>query len=116
MDAIRVQDLYDLTHTAAKEMLSACEYPWQALARIKAAVLQIGEGLSEAEYDHPAQDVWIAKSASIAPTASITGPCIIGPDSEVRPGAFLRGSILVGDGAETRRASPRYARSEEHHV
>jgi len=98
MDAIRVQDLYDLTHTAAKEMLSACEYPWQALARIKAAVLQIGEGLSEAEYDHPAQDVWIAKSASIAPTASITGPCIIGPDSEVRPGAFLRGSILVGAG------------------
>ena len=98
MDAIRVQDLYDLTHTAAQEMLSACEYPWQALARIKAAVLQIGEGLSEAEYDHPAQDVWIAKSASIAPTASITGPCIIGPDSEVRPGAFLRGSILVGAG------------------
>ena len=98
MDAIRVKDLYDLTHTAAATMLSACEYPWEALAKIKAAVLQIGAALNEAEYDHLAEDVWIAKSASIAPTASIAGPCIIGPDTEVRPGAFLRGSILVGAG------------------
>ena len=98
MDAIRVKDLYDLTHTAAAAMLSACEYPWEALAKIKTAVLEIGAALSEAEYDHPAEDVWIAKSASVAPTASITGPCVIGPDTEVRPGAFLRGSILVGAG------------------
>ena len=79
MDAIRVKDLYDLTHTAAAAMLSACEYPWEALAKIKEAVLEIGAALSETEYDHPAEDVWIAKSASVAPTASITGPCVIPP-------------------------------------
>lgn len=98
MDAIRVKDLYDISHTAAAGLLSGCTYPWEALAGIKDAVLEIGASLSEVEYDRPAENVWIAKSASVAPTAAITGPCVIGPDTEVRPGAFLRGSILVGEG------------------
>ena len=98
MDAISVYDLYDLTHTRAAEMLGACSYPWEALGKIKETVLLIGASLDPALYDHPQEDVWIAKSASIAPTASIAGPCIIGENTEVRPGAFLRGSILVGDG------------------
>lgn len=99
MDAIKVTDLLDLSHTRAADMLGACVYPWEALSKIKETVLAIGAQLSEADYDHPQQDVWIAKSAKIAPTASITGPCVIGENTEVRPGAFLRGSILVGDGA-----------------
>ncbi len=98
MDAVRVHDLFDLTHTRAAEMLGACVYPWEALKKIKETVLAIGEALDPALYDHPQEGVWIAKSASIAPTASIAGPCIIGENTEVRPGAFLRGSILVGDG------------------
>ena len=98
MDAIRVKDLYDLSHTRASQMLSACEYPWEALGKIKQTVLEIGKTLDPAKYVQTGEDVWIAKSASIAPTASITGPCIIGENTEVRPGAFLRGSILVGDG------------------
>ena len=98
MDAIRVKDLYDLSHTRAAEMLAACEYPWQALSRIKETVLAIGQTLDPARYDQPKEGVWIAKSASVAPTASIAAPCIIGENTEVRPGAFLRGSILVGDG------------------
>lgn len=98
MDAIRVKDLYDLSHTRAAEMLAACEYPWQALSRIKETVLAIGQMLDPERYDQPKEGVWIAKSASVAPTASIAAPCIIGENTEVRPGAFLRGSILVGDG------------------
>ena len=98
MDAISVRDLYDLTHTRAAEMLGACVYPWEALAKIKETVLLLGAQLDPELYDHPQDDVWIAKSASIAPTASIAGPCIIGENTEVRPGAFLRGGILVGDG------------------
>ncbi len=97
MDAIQVTDLFDLAHTRASEMLGACTYPWEALGRIRETVLEIGAALPQERYDHPAQDVWIARSASIAPTASITGPCVIGEETEVRPGAFLRGSILVGD-------------------
>ena len=99
MDAIKVNDLFDLAHTRAAQMLSSCEYPWEALSRIRETVLAIGASLDAEAYDHIAEDVWIAKSASVAPTASITGPCIIGENTEVRPGAFLRGSILVGDGA-----------------
>ena len=98
MDAILVTDLFDLSHTRAADMLGACRYPWEALPRIKETVLAIGAALDETQYDHPAEDVWIAKSASVAPTATIMGPCVIGPDTEVRPGAFLRGSILVGEG------------------
>ena len=98
MDAIKVHDLFDLTHTRAADMLSGCEYPWEALGKIKETVLTICAALDPALYDHPQEDVWIAKSASVAPTASIAGPCVIGEHTEVRPGAFLRGSILVGDG------------------
>ena len=97
MDAIRVKDLFDLSHTRAAEMLDACEYPWEALARIKETVLAIGGTLDPEKYDQPSEGVWIAKSASIAPTATIAAPCIIGENTEVRPGAFLRGSILVGN-------------------
>ena len=99
MDAIRVNDLFDLAHTRAAQMLAACDYPWEALSKIKETVLLIGASLDSGCYDHPAEDVWIAKSASVAASASIAGPCIIGENTEVRPGAFLRGSILVGDNA-----------------
>ncbi|MBQ4264256.1 MAG: UDP-N-acetylglucosamine pyrophosphorylase [Clostridia bacterium] len=97
MDAIKVKDLYDLSHTRASQMLSACEYPWEALGKIRETVMAIGGMLDPGKYEQTSENVWIARSASIAPTASITGPCIIGENTEVRPGAFLRGSILVGD-------------------
>jgi len=97
MDAVKVQDLFDLKHTRAAQMLEGCEYPWEALSKIKETVVALGKALDPAVYENRAENVWIAKSASIAPTASITGPCIIGENTEVRPGAFLRGSILVGD-------------------
>ena len=98
MDAIKVKDLYDLAHTRAAAMLERCEYPWEALAKIKETVLAIGKTLDPQVYEQVKDGVWIAKSASIAPTASIAAPCIIGEDTEVRPGAFLRGRVLVGDG------------------
>ena len=99
MDAIKIHDLFDLTHTRAEKMLAACEYPWEALSQIGETVLEIGRTLDLGAYDHPAADVWIAKSATVAATASITGPCVIGEKTEVRPGAFIRGNVLVGDGA-----------------
>ena len=99
MDAIKVCDLFDLTHTRAAKMLAACEYPWEALSKIGETVQAIGQGLNPSDYDHPAENVWIAKTATVATTASIAGPCVIGEKTEVRPGAFIRGNVLVGDGA-----------------
>ena len=95
---LQTNDLFDLTHTLAAPLLSGTVYPWEALGSIREFILRLGPTLSPEEYDHPAETVWIAKSAKIAPTASITGPCIIGPDTEVRQCAFIRGSALVGAG------------------
>ena len=99
MDHIRTEELFDLTHTRASALLAACEYPWEALGGIGEAVLAIGRALPQDRYTCPQEGVWIAKSASVAPTASIAAPCVIGENTEVRPGAFLRGNVLVGDGA-----------------
>jgi NDP-sugar pyrophosphorylase family protein len=94
---ITTQQLYDLTHTLAKPLLEKTTYPWEALADIGDFILSLGATLSPEEYDQPQENVWIAKDAVIYPSASITGPCIIGHGTEVRPSAFIRGNALVGD-------------------
>lgn len=99
MDRIKTKDLFDLSHTQASMMLGACEYPWEALAHIAKTILDVGLTLPAERYDHPQPDVWIAKSAHVASTVSIDGPCVIGERTELRPGAFIRGNVLVGDGA-----------------
>lgn len=93
------QDLFDLTHTLAAPLLSSRTYPWEVLPLIGSFLKELGPTLPEIEYDHPAEFVWIAKSAKVAPTASITGPCIICGEAEIRHCAFIRGNALVGQGA-----------------
>ncbi len=83
-------------HTLAWEYLAGFDYPWEALDGLSAFIRRLGESLSEEEYDRIGEDVWIAKSAKLAPTASIAGPTIIGPRAEVRQCAYVRGSALVG--------------------
>ena len=98
-DALKISNLFDLSHTRAGGYLKSVEYPWQALEHIGDWIMEIGRALSPALYDHPSESVWIAKSATVAPSASITGPCIIGERTEVRHCAFIRGNALVGDDA-----------------
>ena len=93
-----IKDMYDLTHTRAAALLSQVTYPWEALGGIAETIRQLGPTLDPGKYDHLQPEVWIAKSAQVAPTASITGPCIIGENTEVRQCAFIRGNALVGDG------------------
>ena len=92
-------ELFDLTRTRCEKQLKSVCYPWEALAHIGAWILEIGDTLDAEKYEHPAPDIWIAKSAKVAPSASISGPCIIGENTEVRHCAFIRGNALVGDGA-----------------
>lgn len=98
MLTVKTKELYDLTHTQAAELLEKYEYPWQALKDIKEYTLELGKTLSADEYDSPMEGVWIAKSATIAPTATVNAPCIIGKNTEVRPGAYIRGAVIVGEG------------------
>ena len=95
---LRTAELYDLTHTLARPWLEKTAYPWEILPDISAIIRAIGETLDCAIYDQPAEGVWIAKSAKVAPTAYIGAPAIIGENTEVRHGAFIRGSALVGEG------------------
>ncbi|WOC31953.1 MULTISPECIES: acyltransferase [Caproicibacterium] len=95
---LTIENLYDLTHTVAAPLLSKYTYPWEALSEIRAFLLQLGPTLSKEVYEQRGADIWIAKSAKIYPNNYIAGPCIIGPETEVRPGAFIRGCALVGAG------------------
>ena len=98
-DALKISGLFDLSHTRAGGYLRSVEYPWQALEHIGDWIMEIGRALPPALYDHPSESVWIAKSAKVASSASVTGPCIIDEEAEVRHCAFLRGNTLIGKGA-----------------
>ena len=93
---VTVTELLDLSHTLAGDYLKQFQYPWEALDGIRDLILTLGEGLSPEEYDRPAPDIWVHRSAVVAPTAYLGAPCIIGPETEVRHCAFIRGSALVG--------------------
>lgn len=93
----RTAELYDLSHTAAKPLLEKTEYPWEALAEIGSFILELGKTLSPEEYEKKGEDIWIHRTARIYPNNYIAGPCIIGAETEVRPGAFIRGKALVGE-------------------
>jgi len=93
-----MNDLFDLNHTLAKDYLSGFTYPWEALKGIKDMIIALGETLDPSEYDRVAPQVWVHKTATVAPTAYLGAPCIIGPETEVRHCAFIRGSALVGAG------------------
>ena len=93
---VEISNLLDLSHTMAGDYLKQFQYPWQALDGIKELILSLGAGLSSEEYDQPQPNVWVHKTATVAPTAFLGAPCIIGPETEVRHCAFIRGSALVG--------------------
>lgn len=98
-EKLKITSLYDLSQTIAGELFEGAEYPWQVLPLIGDFIKKLGASLDKSEYDEVAENVWIAKSAKVAPTAYINGPCIIGKDAEIRHCAFIRGNAIVGDGA-----------------
>ena len=91
-----IKDLYDLDHTMAAEYLKQFTYPWEALSGIKAMIIALGESLDKDEYEEISDQVWVHKTAKVFTSAYLGAPCIIGANTEVRHGAFIRGSALVG--------------------
>ena len=96
---LTIKDLFDLNDTIAAPLFEGKTYAWEVLGELSDYIKTLGATLSLEEYDHPSEDVWIAKDAVIAPTASINGPCIIGKGAEIRQCAFIRGNAIVGEGA-----------------
>lgn len=99
MTGLTVKELYTLEETIAGAIFEGVTYPWEILPKISSFILELGSTLSEEEYEKRGDDVWIARSAKVAPTAFINGPAIIGKEAEVRHCAFIRGNAIVGEGA-----------------
>ena len=93
----KISELYDLSHTAASDYLKGFTYPWEALAGISQFIIELGGKLSKDDYTEVSPQVWVHKTAKVAPTAFLGSPCIIGANTEVRHCAFIRGSALVGE-------------------
>ena len=94
---ITIKNLYNLEETIAKNIFEGATYPWEVLPKIKTFIIELGKELDKEEYDEISENVWVAKSAKVAPTAYIAGPAIIGKNAEIRHCAFIRGSAIVGE-------------------
>ena len=96
---ITINDLYDLSQTIAKKIFEGCTYPWEVLPKIGDFIIELGNSLDKNEYDLVGDNIWIAKSAKVAPTAFIAGPTIIDKNAEIRHCAFIGGKAIVGENA-----------------
>ncbi|NLO49372.1 MAG: UDP-N-acetylglucosamine pyrophosphorylase [Clostridiales bacterium] len=97
MKLVKVRELFDLQHTAAAALFESVKYPWDVLPLIKDFIKSLGSELQDSEYDHPAEYVWIAKTAEIADSVSISGPCIVFGGAQLRHCAFIRGNVIIGE-------------------
>lgn len=99
MEECKIKNLYNLDETIAKDIFDGVTYPWEALPKIEEFIINFGKTLDKDEYEEKGENIWIAKSAKVAPTAYIAGPAIIGKNAEIRHCAFIRGKAIVGEGA-----------------
>lgn len=99
MEECRIENLYNLEQTIAKDIFEGVTYPWEVLPKIEEFIISLGKTLDKNEYEEKGENIWIAKSAKVAPTAYIAGPAIIGKNAEIRHCAFVRGKAIVGEGA-----------------
>ena len=96
MEECRIENLYNLEQTIAKDIFEGVTYPWEVLPKIEEFIISLGKTLDKNEYEEKGENIWIAKSAKVAPTAYIAGPAIIGKNAEIRHCAFVRGKAIVG--------------------
>lgn len=96
---IEIKSLLDCTHTIAAELFESVKYPWEVLEHIEEFILKIGPTLPNDKYDQIGDNIWIAKSANVAPSALLNGPLIICEKAEVRHCAFIRGKAIIGEGS-----------------
>ena len=99
MEACKIRNLYELKETIATEVFEGVEYPWEILPKIKEFIVKLGNTLPEERFNRIGENIWVAKTAKVAPTACINGPAIIDEEAEIRHCAFIRGSAIVGKGA-----------------
>ena len=95
MEELKIENLLNLNETIANEIFENLTYPWEVIPKISEFIISLGNKLDLQKFEKKSENVWIAKSAKIAPTAYITGPCIIDEFAEIRHSAFIRGNAIV---------------------
>lgn len=99
MEACKISNMYTLSETIAAGLFEGAEYPWEVLPKIHDFILEMGKSLPADKFEKRGEDIWIAKSATVAHTACLNGPLIVDEDAEIRHCAFVRGNAIVGKGA-----------------
>lgn len=99
MEQCKIDQLFDLKETIAAGLFEGVVYPWEVLSRISSFILELGEKLDSSRYEKRGSNIWVAKSATVAPSACLNGPLIIDEDAQIRHCAFIRGNAIVGKGA-----------------
>ena len=99
MEECKIQNLFDLNQTIAKDIFENAIYPWEVLSKISEFIIELGNTLDPEVFEKKGENIWIAKSAIVAKTASITGPVIIDEGAEIRHCAFIRGKAIIGKNA-----------------
>lgn len=99
MEACKISNMYTLSETIAAGLFEGAEYPWEVLPKIHDFILELGKSLPADKFEKRGEDIWIAKSATVAPTACLNGPLIVDEEAEIRHCAFVRGNAVVGKGA-----------------
>jgi len=94
---LKIEDLLNLKETIASNIFDGYTYAWEVLPNLREYIIELGKSLPEDEYLKVGEDVWISRTAIVAPTASIDGPTIIGHNSEVRHCAYIRGNVIIGE-------------------
>lgn len=99
MISVKICDLYDLEQTIASDLFHGLRYPWEALPKIHDFIVALGNTLPAERFEKRGEDIWVARSAVVAPTACLNGPLIVDEEAEIRHCAFIRGNAIVGKGA-----------------
>lgn len=99
MEELKISSLFDLNMTIAKELLEGLTYPWEVFSCLDDFIMKLGPNLPEDRFEQIEPNIWVAKSAKIAPTACLNGPLIVDEDAEIRHCAFIRGTAVIGKGA-----------------
>ena len=103
MEEIEINHLLDLKETIAKKIFENCKFAWEVLPKINQFILELGKFLDKEKFNKIGENIWIAKTAKIASTSCILGPCIIDEKAEIRHASFIRGNVIIGKEAVVRK-------------
>lgn len=96
MENLQIKNILDLNETISFKLFERFVYPWEVLPHISDFIIDLGNSLDDTEFDKIGENIWISRSAKFSSSSSISGPCIIDSNAEIRVGAFIRGSVIVG--------------------